>query len=73
MEERPVVCKAIKIESKSMDFLSSESLGIQPPPMCNGCRSCWHCAAIAADKSVLEQKKKQAIDQGLTLDLEKGE
>ena len=32
VEERPIVCKAIRLESKSMDFLNYESLGIQPPP-----------------------------------------
>ena len=58
MEEKPIVCKAIKLESKAMDFLSSN----------------WrHCAALAAGKSVLETRKQQLIDEGLTLDLVKRE
>jgi hypothetical protein len=71
-KNKPAVCKAIKLENKSMEFLSSESLGIQPPPLCNSCRSCRHCAALAAGKSVLEEKRQQLIEEGLTLDLVKG-
>ncbi|MFZ9080806.1 MAG: hypothetical protein ACO23H_19925, partial [Alphaproteobacteria bacterium] len=70
---KPVVCKATKLEVRSMDFLETESLGIQPPPMCNGCKGCRHCAALAAGKSILEERKQQLIEEGLTLDLVKGE
>ena len=67
---KPVVCKATKLEVASMDFLSTESLGIQPP-LCNGCKGCRHCLSLAAGKSVLEQKRQQLIEEGLTLDLVK--
>jgi len=69
---KPVVCKATKLEVNKMDFLNTESLGIQPPPMCSGCKSCRHCAALASGKSVLEARKQQLIEEGLTLDLTSG-
>ena len=53
-----------------MEFLSTESLGIQPPYMCSGCKNCRHCAAIAAGQSALDVRKRQLIEESLTLDLE---